>query len=133
MRSRRRWLEWSCRIAAFALLGWLFGESAVPTARRRVESARGSGLAARLAAWTRAPSSVALHAVLDAAPGELIGDWLAARCRVWRHARHAGRSRGDHGHASRRRRLAARRTARGGCVVAGAHRRRSVFGRYVRH
>ena len=78
MRSRRRWLEWSCRIAAFALLGWLFGESAVPTARRRVESARGSGLAARLAAWTRAPSSVALHAVLDAAPGELIGDWLAA-------------------------------------------------------
>jgi hypothetical protein len=78
MRSRRRQLEWSCRIAAFALLGWLFGESAVPTAPRRVESARGGELAARLPVWTRAPSSVALHAILDAAPSATTDDWLAA-------------------------------------------------------
>jgi hypothetical protein len=78
MRSRRRWLEWSCRIAAFALLGWLFGESAVPAPSRRVDVVRGGELAARLPAWTRAPSSLALHAELAAAPSARVGDWLAA-------------------------------------------------------
>src|SRR6185437_2005927 len=78
MRSRRRQLAWSCRIAAFALLGWLFGESVTPTAPRRVESARRGELAARLPAWTRMPSSVALHAILDAAPSAMTDDWLAA-------------------------------------------------------
>jgi len=78
MRSRRRRLELGCRIAAFAVLGWLIGASLVPAGDRSVERATSRDIGARLAGWTRLPSTVALHADLPTAPDPYIADWLGA-------------------------------------------------------
>src|SRR5512146_325808 len=78
MRSRRRRLELGCRIAAFAVLGWLIGASLVPAGDRSVERATSRDVGARLAGWTRLPSAVALHADLPTAPDPYIADWLGA-------------------------------------------------------
>ena len=51
--------------------------------RRVVERAPSADLPTRLTAWTRTPTSVSLHANLDAAPSPLAITWLAA-------LRHAG-------------------------------------------
>lgn len=83
MRSPRRRLEIGCRIGAFALLGWLIGTSVFPVPRRVVERASSADLATRLPSWTRMPSSVSLHASIDAAPSPFAIAWLAA-------LRHAG-------------------------------------------
>ncbi|HTJ23008.1 MAG TPA: hypothetical protein VL383_11470 [Gemmatimonadaceae bacterium] len=85
MRSRRRRLEIGCRIAAFAVLGWLIGTSLMPAAERSLERATSRDIASRLAAWTRLPPAVALHADLSTAPDPYVADWLGAL----RHAGHA--------------------------------------------
>ncbi|HVX40213.1 MAG TPA: hypothetical protein VHB25_11620 [Gemmatimonadaceae bacterium] len=78
MRSRRRAFELACRIAAFALLGWLIGTSVFPSRPIGVERARGADVTARLADWTRLPPSTELHVELSAAPAPWVVDWLAA-------------------------------------------------------
>lgn len=78
MRSRRRAFELGCRIAAFALLGWLIGTSLFPSRPIRVERANGADVAGRLAAWTRLPSTTELHVDLSAVPDAWVVDWLAA-------------------------------------------------------
>ncbi len=78
MRSRRRRLELGCRIAAFAVLGWLIGASLVPASERSVERATTRDIEARLARWTRLPSAVALHADFSTAPEPYVADWLGA-------------------------------------------------------
>ena len=78
MRSRRSNFELGCRLAAFALLGWLLGESLIPSPERRLERASTTAIGSRLAEWTRAPSSVRLHADLATTPDAWIVDWLAA-------------------------------------------------------
>lgn len=78
MRSPRRRFELGCRIAAFAVLGWLIGTSLVPAAPRAVERATSRNVGARLAGWTRLPASVALHADLATSPDAWIADWLGA-------------------------------------------------------
>jgi len=78
MRSRRKNLELACRLAAFALLGWLLGGSLMPMAGRRLERASTNAIAVRLSEWTRAPSNVLLHADLGTTPEPGIVDWLAA-------------------------------------------------------
>jgi hypothetical protein len=75
----------ACRIGAFALLGWLLGTSVVSSAGRRAETASAADVERRLPAWTRLPSSVALHVTLDATPSNAAVDWLSA-------LRHSGRS-----------------------------------------
>jgi len=83
MRSLRRRLEVGCRVGAFALLGWLLGTSIFPSPQRVVERASATDLTSRLQSWTRMPTSVALHAALEAAPSPTATAWLAA-------LRHAG-------------------------------------------
>jgi len=78
MRSRRSNFELACRLAAFAVLGWLLGGSMMRSSGRRVERASTSALASRLPTWTRAPSSVLLHADLATTPEARVVDWLAA-------------------------------------------------------
>lgn len=78
MRSRRSTFELTCRLAAFALLGWLLGGSLFPSAGRRLERASTNAIGSRLATWTRAPSSVRLHAELATTPDAWVVDWLAA-------------------------------------------------------
>ena len=78
MRSRRRRLELGCRIAAFAVLGWLIGASLIPAGERSLERATSRDLAARLAGWTRLPSAVALHVDVSTAPDPYLADWLGA-------------------------------------------------------
>src|SRR5512146_2749262 len=78
MRSRRRRLELGCRIAAFAVLGWLIGASLVPAGDRSAERATSRDIGERLAGWTRLPSAVALHADFPIAPDPYIADWLGA-------------------------------------------------------
>src|SRR5678815_4226401 len=85
MRSLRRRLELGCRIGVFALLGWLIGTSLFPAPARLVETASTTNLGERLSSWTRTPTSVALHATLEAAPSSQAIAWLAA-------LRHAGHS-----------------------------------------
>lgn len=85
MRSRRRRFELGCRIAAFAVLGWLIGTSLMPASRRTVEKVSSHDIGARLPGWTRLPASVALHAELTVPPDAWIADWLGAL----RHAGHA--------------------------------------------
>src|SRR5215472_2535315 len=70
--------EIACRVAVFALLGWLLGASVIPSSGRRAETANGADLDKRLPDWTRLPSSVALHANLDVTPSTSAVDWLAA-------------------------------------------------------
>jgi hypothetical protein len=78
MRSRRSKVELACRLAAFALLGWLLGESLMPPVERGLERASATSIDSRLAAWTRAPSSVLLHADLTTTPDVRVIDWLSA-------------------------------------------------------
>lgn len=78
MRSPRSRFEFACRVGVFALLGWMLGESVIPSTGRRAESVSGAAIEGRLAAWTRLPSSVSLHATLDATPSPGAVDWLAA-------------------------------------------------------
>jgi len=85
MRSRRKNLELACRLAAFALLGWLLGGSLMPMAGRRLERASTNAIAVRLSAWTRASTNVLLHADVVTTPEPWIVDWLAAL----RHSGHA--------------------------------------------
>jgi hypothetical protein len=81
MRSPRRRFEIACRLAAFAALGWLLGESLFPAASRRVERATTGNVASRLGAWTRAGSNVALHGTFATAPATWVVDWLGALSR----------------------------------------------------
>jgi hypothetical protein len=85
MRSLRSRFEIGCRIAAFALVGWLLGDSLIPSTARRLQRATSSNVATRLAAWTRAPATTALHGTFDRTPNGWIVDWLAAL----RHSNHA--------------------------------------------
>src|ERR1044072_4316631 len=78
MRSRRKNLELACRLAAFALLGWLLGGSLMPMAGRRLERASTNAIAVRLSQWTRAPSNALLHADLGTPPEPGIVACLAA-------------------------------------------------------
>jgi hypothetical protein len=78
MRSPRSRFELACRAGVFALLGWLLGASLIPSSARRAETVSGAQLERRLAGWTRLPSSVALHASLDATPSVSVVDWLSA-------------------------------------------------------
>jgi hypothetical protein len=78
MRSRRSNFELACRLAAFAVLGWLLGESLMPSPERRLERASTTAIGSRLAAWTRAPSSVKLHGDLATTPDAWVIDWLGA-------------------------------------------------------
>ncbi len=78
MRSRRSRLELGCRIAAFALIGWLIGTSLFPPRPIRTERAAAATIAPRLAAWTRMPPASELHVDLDTVPDPWIVDWLAA-------------------------------------------------------
>jgi hypothetical protein len=78
MRSRRSNFELACRLAAFALVGWLLGGSLIPSTSRRLERATANGIADRIAAWTRRPPNVFLHADLATAPEPWVVDWLAA-------------------------------------------------------
>jgi hypothetical protein len=78
MRSPRSTFELACRLAAFGLLGWLLGGSLIPSTTRRLERASTSGIAARVATWTRTPPNVRLHADLTTTPDPWIVDWLAA-------------------------------------------------------
>ena len=85
MRSPRRRFELGCRIAAFAVLGWLIGTSLMPASRRVVERATSGDVGARLPEWTRRPAGVALHADLTTTPDTWVADWLGAL----RHSGHA--------------------------------------------
>lgn len=78
MRSPRSTFELVCRLAAFGVLGWLLGGSVMSSPTRRLERASTSGIAGRVAAWTRSPPNVRLHADLTTAPDPWIVDWLAA-------------------------------------------------------
>ena len=78
MRSRRSRFELGCRIAAFALLGWLLGASVIASSGRRVDRATESDVERRLAAWTRDPAGVVLHGQFAATPSAWAIDWLAA-------------------------------------------------------
>ena len=71
-------------MAAFGLLGWLLGGSVIPSVGRTVERASSRDVASRLAAWTRAPATTALHGAFDAAPDGWVVDWLSAL----RHSNH---------------------------------------------
>jgi hypothetical protein len=84
MRSRRSLLETGCRLAAFALLGWLIGMALTPGVGRRTERATASTLGSALPAWTRSGGHVALHADLDVVPSRATIDWLAALARAGR-------------------------------------------------
>ena len=84
MRSLRSRVETACRVAAFAILGWLLGDSVIPSTRRSVERASTADVAARLEAWTRAPATTALHASFTTVPDGWVIDWLAAL----RHSNH---------------------------------------------
>jgi hypothetical protein len=84
MRSPRSALELSCRLGAFALLGWLLGMALTPRAGRRTERASAHSLADALPVWTRLGSRVALHADLNVVPERWSIDWLAALARAGR-------------------------------------------------
>jgi hypothetical protein len=85
MRSPRRRFEIACRVAAFGVVGWLLGDSLIPSSARTLERASSANVGARLAAWTRAPTTTALHAAFATTPEPWIVDWLAAL----RHSSHA--------------------------------------------
>src|SRR4051812_4511029 len=85
MRSQRSRLEIACRIAAFGVVGWLLGDSLIPSASRTLERATSANVGTRLAAWTRAPSTTALHGTFATTPERWVVDWLAAL----RHSNHA--------------------------------------------
>src|SRR5215475_7588186 len=85
MCSPRSRFELACCIGVFALLGWLLGASVVSSTGRRSETASSADVERRLPAWTRLPSSVALHVNLDATPSATAVEWLSA-------LRHSGRS-----------------------------------------
>lgn len=68
----------ACRFAAFALLGWLLGDSIIPSSARRLERASAGTIGSRLSSWTRARVNVSLHADLATTPDAWIVDWLAA-------------------------------------------------------
>jgi len=85
MRSLRSRFEIGCRIAAFAVVGWLLGDSVIPSSARRQERATSPNVAARLAAWTRAPATTSLHGAFTTAPESWVVDWLGAL----RHSNHA--------------------------------------------
>jgi hypothetical protein len=78
MPSLRSRFELGCRVGAFAALGWLIGTSVFPASGRRVERATQSDVDAKLASWTRMPSSVVLHGEFSSTPSAAAIDWLAA-------------------------------------------------------
>jgi hypothetical protein len=78
MPSLRSRAELAARVATFGLIGWLLGTSLIPLARRRIARANQSDVGASLAAWTRLPTTVALHVSIDTTPRAWIVDWLAA-------------------------------------------------------
>lgn len=78
MRSRRRAFELGCRIAAFALLGWLIGTSIFPSRPIGVARASDASVAMRLPDWTGLPATTELHAELSRVPEPWVVDWLAA-------------------------------------------------------
>jgi hypothetical protein len=84
MRLPRSRLEMGCRVAAFAVLGWLLGGSFFTSSSRRTERANAESVATHLAAWTRAPATTVIHLDLPVVPDAWIVDWLAAL----RHSNH---------------------------------------------
>lgn len=78
MRSRRSNFELACRLAAFAVLGWLLGGSLLPLTSRRLERSPADGIAGRIANWTRTPPNVLLRADVTTTPEPWVVDWLAA-------------------------------------------------------
>src|SRR5690242_19780311 len=78
MPSPRSRFELGCRVGAFALLGWLIGTAVFPATGRRVERATHTDVDAKLARWTRLPSSVALHGDFASTPSPVAIDWLSA-------------------------------------------------------
>lgn len=89
MPSRRSRFESACRIGAFALLGWLLGESLGRSSARRTErvstcaqasASCDENLATRLSVLTRAPDEM-IHLDARAAPPAWATDWLAALAR----------------------------------------------------
>lgn len=85
MPSPRSRFETACRIGAFGVLGWLLGGSIVAPVAPRVETLRASEASTRLVALSRAPSNVAIHVDVPAAPETWVIDWLGA-------LRHGGRA-----------------------------------------
>ncbi len=81
MRLPRRRFEQGCRVGAFALLGWLIGTSVFPSTSHRVEVARASDVAGRLASWTRSAASIPLHGEFSVTPEPWIVDWMRALAR----------------------------------------------------
>jgi len=78
MRSPRSRFEIGCRVAAFALLGWLLGNSVIPSTPPSLERASVTEVASRLPTWTRAPANTAFHGEFASTPESWIVDWLAA-------------------------------------------------------
>lgn len=78
MRSRRNTFESACRVAAFALLGWMIGTSLMPVVGRRLERASATTVASKLESWTRMRAGVALHTETAVSPEAWVVDWLAA-------------------------------------------------------
>ncbi|HTE44436.1 MAG TPA: hypothetical protein VK636_04240 [Gemmatimonadaceae bacterium] len=78
MPSPRSRFETACRIGAFAVLGWMLGSSVIPSSGRRLERATSANVGAKLAAWTRLPSSVVLHGDFATSPDAWAVDWLSA-------------------------------------------------------
>lgn len=81
MRSPRSRFEMTCRIGAFAALGWLLGTSLMPSNGRSAERASSADIETRLAAWTRRAPSVALHGDFTVTPSAWATDWLSALAR----------------------------------------------------
>jgi hypothetical protein len=78
MRSRRSNFELTCRLAAFAVVGWLLGGSLIPSTSRQLEHSSANGIVARLPGWMRRPPNVLLHADITTTPEPWVIDWLAA-------------------------------------------------------
>jgi hypothetical protein len=78
MPSPRSRFETACRVGAFAILGWLLGNSLIPDTSRRVERASAEEVGHELAAWSRARSGEAMHVSIDATPPAWVVDWLGA-------------------------------------------------------
>src|SRR6185503_9484162 len=82
MRSRpdagRRRLESACRLAVFALVGWMLGAAILPAASVTERRASDTELQAALPRWTMAQRGDPLAVTLDRAPSRAQLAWLVA-------------------------------------------------------
>src|SRR5579885_3017922 len=82
MSSPRSRFESGCRIAAFALLGWLVGSSIIRTPVHHVARVRdGLDIEQRLGEIARAGDPPTVHLDAPVAPSAWVVDWLAALAR----------------------------------------------------